>query len=185
MFKKIAKWLFEVVWGWKVVGPVPTIAKYLIVVAPHTSNWDFLIGVLFRRYTDGFDPKYLAKKELFVWPLGYFFRGLGGFPVERSKNTNFVDSLVNVYNTNDTFVTTITPEGTRKYNPKWKTGFYHIATKANIPIVTVAFDYGTKRVVFDEPFYLTQEVDETVIELKKYFSQFKGKHPAYGPQWPE
>ena len=105
MIKLITKWLFEDVWGWKVVGPVPAIPKYLIVVAPHTSNWDFLVGVLFRNYMDGFDPKYLAKKELFVWPLGYFFRALGGFPVERSKNTNFVDSLVNVYNTEEKFAT--------------------------------------------------------------------------------
>lgn len=185
MFKNLAKLLFEKVWGWQVVGPIPVIPKYLIVVAPHTSNWDFLIGVLFRHYTDGFEPRYLAKKELFVWPIGYFFKALGGYPVERSKNTNFVDSLVHVFNTNEKFVTTITPEGTRKYNQKWKTGFYHIAKKANVPIVTVAFDYATKRVVFEDPYYITKELDETIIDFKKYFSQFKGKYPQYGPQWPE
>ena len=183
--KRVAKWLFESVWGWRIEGPIPTIPKYLIVVAPHTSNWDFLIGVLFRKYTDGFDPKYLAKKELFKWPLGYFFRALGGYPVERSKNTNFVDSLVEVYNREDTFVTTITPEGTRSYNKKWKTGFYYVAKNANVPIVRVAFDYGNMKVVFSEPYYVTKGVDDTVNEFKEYFSQFKGKNPEDGVRWPE
>lgn len=183
--KRLAKWLFESVWGWRVVGPIPTIPKYLIVVAPHTSNWDFLIGVLFRRYTEGFNPKYLAKKELFTWPIGYLFRALGGYPVERSKNTNFVDSLVEVYNREDKFVTTITPEGTRSYSKKWKTGFYYVAKKANIPLVRVAFDYGTMRVIFSDPYYISKGVEDTVDEFKQYFSQFKGKNPEDGVKWPE
>jgi 1-acyl-sn-glycerol-3-phosphate acyltransferase len=183
--KRLAKWLFESVWGWRVVGPIPTIPKYLIVVAPHTSNWDFLIGVLFRRYTEGFNPKYLAKKELFTWPIGYLFRALGGYPVERSKNTNFVDSLVEVYNREDKFVTTITPEGTRSYSKKWKTGFYYVAKKANIPLVRVAFDYGTMNVIFSDPYYISKGVEDTVDEFKQYFSQFKGKNPEDGVKWPE
>ncbi len=184
MISRISRWLFEDVWGWKVTGPIPIIPKYLIVVAPHTSNWDFLIGVLFRRYTKGFDPKYLAKKELFVWPIGYFFRALGGFPVERSKSTNFVNSLVKIYTKEKKFVTTITPEGKRKYSLKWKTGFYHIAKNANIPIVRVAFDYGSKQVVFDEPYVITKGVEDTIDEFKHYFSQYKGKNPENGVKWP-
>ncbi|MGB1037864.1 MAG: 1-acyl-sn-glycerol-3-phosphate acyltransferase [Bacteroidia bacterium] len=185
MLKKVAKWLFEDVWGWKVEGELPTIKKFLIVVAPHTSNWDFLVGVLFRKFTDGFDPKYIAKKELFVWPIGFIFRGLGGYPVERSKNTNLVDSIVEVYNTNEEFCTTITPEGTRSYSPKWKTGFYHIAKKANVPIMRVAFDFSTKTVIIDKPYLITKDVEETVIEFKKYFSKYKGKNPEDGVKWPE
>jgi 1-acyl-sn-glycerol-3-phosphate acyltransferase len=185
MIKLIAKWLFEDVWGWRVVGPVPTIPKYLIVVAPHTSNWDFLIGVLFRKFTEGFDPKYVAKKDLFVWPIGFIFRSLGGFPVERSKKTNFVESLVNVYNTEEKFATTITPEGMRKYNGKWKTGFYHVAKNANIPIVRIAFDYGSMQVVFSEPYAVTKGVDETIDEFKQYYSQYTGKNPEDGVKWPE
>lgn len=98
MIKRVSRWLFEDVWGWKVSGDLPNISKYLIVVAPHTSNWDFLVGLLYRTITDGFNPKYIGKKELFVWPIGYLFRALGGFPVERSKNMNFVDSMVSVFN---------------------------------------------------------------------------------------
>ncbi len=185
MIKRITKWLFEDVWGWRVVGPVPTIPKYLIVVAPHTSNWDFLVGMLVRSYMDGFNPKYFAKKELFVWPIGFIFRALGGFPVERSKNTNFVESLVNVYNAEEKFATTITPEGMRKYNGKWKTGFYHVAKNANIPIVKIVFDYGSMQVIFSEPYRVTKGVDETIAEFKKYYSQYTGKNPEDGVKWPE
>ena len=185
MIKRITKWLFEDLWGWRIVGPVPTIPKYLIVVAPHTSNWDFLVGVLFRNYTDEFDPKYLAKKDLFVWPIGFIFRALGGFPVERSKNTNFVESLVNVYNAEEKFATTITPEGMRKYNGKWKTGFYHVAKNANIPIVKIVFDYGSMQVIFSEPYSVTKGVDETIAEFKEYYSQYTGKNPEDGVKWPE
>ena len=171
--------------GWKVVGKLPTLKKYLIVVAPHTSNWDFPVGVMFRKATPNFNPKYMAKKELFVFPLGYFFRWLGGYPVERSKNTNFVESLVKVYNENESFVTTITPEGTRSYNPQWKTGFYYIAQKANIPIVRIAIDFGKKQIVVDDAYTITQGVEETVNDFKAYFSQFKGKIPENGVKWPE
>ena len=151
MIKKISRWIFEDVWGWSVSGTMPKLPKYLLVVAPHTSNWDFLVGLLYRAITDDFNPKYVGKKELFVWPIGYLFRALGGYPVERSKNTNFVDTMVSVYNSNEEFITTITPEGTRKYNEKWKTGFYYIAKKANIPIVKIGFDSKRKSLKLMNP----------------------------------
>ena len=185
MVKAISKWLFTKVWGWKVQGSPPDLPKYLIVVAPHTSNWDFLIGLLYRRYTENFNPKYLAKKELFVFPFGYIFRALGGYPVERGKHTNFVDSVVDVYNSRESFSTTITPEGTRKYSPKWRTGFYYIAKKAEIPILRIGFDYGTKTVFIDKPYSITKGVEETVAEFKEYFSKFTGKNPEDGVKWPE
>lgn len=185
MFKQLAKWIFYDVWGWTIVGDFPTEKKYLIVVAPHTSNWDFLVGLLIRRFTPGFNPKYLAKKELFVFPFGKIFRMLGGYPVERGKNTNFVDSVVKLYKDNEVFATTITPEGTRKKSSKWRTGFYYIAQKANIPIFRVGFDFGTKRVVLDKMYHITKSAEETVSEFKAYFSQFKGKNPEDGVSWPE
>lgn len=185
MLKRLAKWIYFDLMGWTVEGDLPSVPKYLIVVAPHTSNWDFPIGVLFRKFTDGFDPKYIAKSELFVWPLGYFFKALGGFPVERSTKTNLVDSIVNLYNEHDRFCTTITPEGTRSYRKKWKSGYYHIAKKADIPIFRVAFDFEKKKVVLDDLYHITKSEKETTIEFKKYYSQFKGKNPEDGVKWPE
>ena len=180
MIKKISRWIFEDVWGWNVSGTMPKLPKYLLVVAPHTSNWDFLVGLLYRAITDDFNPKYVGKKELFVWPIGYLFRALGGYPVERSKNTNFVDTMVSVYNSNEEFITTITPEGTRKYNEKWKTGFYYIAKKANVPVVKIGFDFKKKIIEINEPEYITKGVDETIKAYKNYFKQFEGKNPKDG-----
>ncbi len=185
MLKKLSKWVFLDLLGWQIIGPVPKIKKYLIVVAPHTSNWDFSIGVLTRKITPHFNPMYLGKKELFVFPIGYFFKWLGGYPIERSKNTNFVDAVVNVYKSKEEFVTSITPEGTRSYNSKWKTGFYYIAKKADIPILRIGIDFSTKQVVLDNLYKIEKPVDKTVDEFKEYFSQFKGKKPENGVRWPE
>jgi 1-acyl-sn-glycerol-3-phosphate acyltransferase len=115
-----------------------------------------------------------------VWPIGYLFRALGGFPVERSKNTNFVDTMVSVYNSNEEFITTITPEGTRKFNDKWKTGFYYIAQKANVPVVKIGFDYTKKVIEINEPQFITKGVEEIIMEYKEYFKQFEGKNPKDG-----
>ena len=183
MLKALAKLIFYKVWGWKISGEFPTEKKYLIVVAPHTSNWDFLIGLLIRRFTPGFNPKYLAKKELFVFPFGYLFRALGGYPVERRGNTNFVDAVAKLYDENEVFATTITPEGTRGYNAKWRSGFYYISKQANIPIFRVGFDYGTMTIVLDRMYYISKSTDETILEFKQYFSQFTGKNPEDGVKW--
>lgn len=185
MGKALARFIFFKLWGFKIKGNFPKEKKYLVVVAPHTSNWDFLIGILIRKFTDGFNPKYLAKKELFVFPFGALFRWLGGYPVERKKSTNFVDSIVQLYNDNEEFATTITPEGTRSYNANWRSGFYYIAKKANVPIFRVGFDFGTMTVVLDELYYITKPLDDTIIEFKQYFAQFKGKNPENGVKWPE
>lgn len=185
MLARISRYILFRLLGWKQIGQLPDEKKYLIVVAPHTSNWDFPVGVLFRKQAKGFDPKYVAKKELFIFPLGYFFRWLGGYPVERSKNTNFVDGVVKLYDEKESFITTITPEGTRSYNPNWKSGFYYIAQKANIPILRIAMDYGKKQIVIDDLYYIHGSVEETIVEFKQFFSKYKGKHPNKGVKWPE
>jgi 1-acyl-sn-glycerol-3-phosphate acyltransferase len=92
-----------------------------------------------------FKSWYVAKKEIFIWPFSYLFKALGGYPVDRKKSTHFVDQILEIYNSKEEFNITLTPEGTRDFNPNWKTGFYAIAIKANIPIQMVAFDYVKKR----------------------------------------
>lgn len=184
MWAKIYKWFFFNVLSWRIEGELPNAKQYIIVVAPHTSNFDFFIGVFTRRIL-GFDPKYVAKKELFVFPFGIFFKWMGGYPVDRSKNTNFVESIVELFKMNSNFIITLTPEGTRSYNPNWKTGFYYISRKAQVPILRVGFDYAQKRVVLDKLYYPGDSADECVAEFKQYFSQFKGKNPKDGVIWPE
>lgn len=167
-------------WGWKIEGKSPNLKKFLVIVAPHTSNWDFFVGYLSKAYLD-FNPNFLAKKELFSIPVvGWFLKKVGGYPVYRSKKTNLVDQVVALYNTEEEFVMTITPEGTRSYSPDWKTGFYRIADKAKVPIVKVAFDYATKTLSIAEPVFTRGEMEKEIEEIKEYYRQFTGKHPELG-----
>lgn len=166
--------------GWRIEGQFPAeIKKYIIVVAPHTSNWDFMLGLCVRSICR-LKAHYIGKKELFIGPVGWLFRHLGGYPVDRSKSNNFVDAVVKLFEEKDEFVISITPEGTRKRNDDWKTGFYHIANKAGIHLVTAAIDYPSKRVIIGEPFMADDTAEKTVAHLKKYFSEFKGKIPENG-----
>jgi 1-acyl-sn-glycerol-3-phosphate acyltransferase len=181
--KKLAKAFFGFwfrLFGWKIEGKLPETKKYLIVVAPHTSNWDFAVGYCVKHIMD-LHPDFLAKNSLFKIPLvGWFLRSMGGHPVDRSKNTNMVDAIVEKYATSEKFIMTITPEGTRSYSPNWKTGFYRVAEKANIPIVKAGFDYGKRTVYFDEPRYVTGNMEAEIEEMKAWYRTKKGKHPEKG-----
>ncbi|MEP5791793.1 MAG: lysophospholipid acyltransferase family protein [Cyclobacteriaceae bacterium] len=166
--------------GWKVVGKRPDIAKYVLIVAPHTSNWDFFVGVAARSISY-LRSDFLAKNSLFKIPIvGWVLKKMGGHAVDRSKNSNMVDQVVDLYHQHDEFVVTITPEGTRSYVPKWKTGFYRIADKANVPIVMVGFDFPNKQVIYREPFYPTGDMESDMEVILDYFRQIKGKHPENG-----
>lgn len=156
--------------GWKIVGELPVHEKkYLIIVAPHTSNWDFLIGVLVRGAM-GFDSKFLGKKSLFKKPYGWFFRLMGGYPVDRSKSTNLVDQVVNLYNEHERFVLSIAPEGTRQNVNEWKTGFYYIAYAARIPLVRARIDRGSKEVRFYKPFIVSGNIEKDLPKIKEVYS---------------
>jgi len=173
-------WLFKL-FGWKYQGEISSdLKKYVIVVAPHTSNIDFFIGYGFKHLV-GFHPNFLGKKSLFKIPIiGWFLKSIGGYPVDRSKHSNLVGQVVDLFNTTDEFVMTIAPEGTRSYSPEWKTGFYRIAEKANVPIIKIGFDYGSKTVFVAEPQYVTGNMDEEILQMKNHFRQFAGRHPEKG-----
>lgn len=171
--------IFEKILGWRIIGNKPTANKFVMVVAPHTSNWDFMVGV-WARSTLRMKAWYVAKKELFIWPFGYLFRALGGFPIDRKKSTHLVDQIVDLFNSREYFNLTITPEGTRSYNDNWKTGFYHIAQKAGVPIQLVGFDYERRIVQIAEPFTPSGNLEADIREMKNWFKQFKGKVPENG-----
>ncbi len=134
--------------GWK-LGPVDGVdlPKCIVCVAPHTSNWDFIVGKLF--YTSiGCNAGFLIKKEWFFFPFNLLFNWLGGVPVDRGKRTSVTDQMVERFKTSERFQLAVTPEGTRKRAKDWKKGFYFIALKANVPIVVAYFDYGKKEVMW-------------------------------------
>ena len=162
--------------GWTAEVTEPHPDKFIICLAPHTSNWDFLIGQLFSRST-GMKSNFLMKKEWFFWPLGILFRQMGGIPVWRSKHTSMTDNLAESARRLPAFKLCITPEGTRSKNPDWKKGFYFIAQKANIPILLYGVDYEQRRIVCTKTIIPNGDVEGQMNEIKQYFKDFKGKHP--------
>ncbi|MFT5860379.1 MAG: 1-acyl-sn-glycerol-3-phosphate acyltransferase [Flavobacteriaceae bacterium] len=161
--------------GWKIDKRSPKgVKKCVVVVAPHTSNWDFIIGKLaFRSY--GVKAKFLIKKEFFKPPFGWVLKGMGGIPVDRKKNNNLTESAVNHFNNNETMFMLFTPEGTRSYSPKWKKGFYYIAQKAKVPIYLAYMDYEKKTGGFHGVFETTGNAGADILEIKRILHQYKGK----------
>ena len=166
--------------GWKIDQHSPEgVEKCVIVVGPHTSNWDFVIGrMAFTMY--GIKPKILIKKDLFFPPLGWILRLMGGIPVDRKKNNNITDMAVKLFNENEKLFMVFTPEGTRSYNPNWKKGFYYIALKANVPIYICYVDYATKTGGFHSLFTPTGDVEKDIAYIKNVLSQYKGRFPEKG-----
>jgi 1-acyl-sn-glycerol-3-phosphate acyltransferase len=168
--------------GWKVVGELPNTKKYVVVVAPHTSNWDFLVG-LFARFSVGVKINFLAKRQLFFFPLGLLLRALGGAPVDRARTTNKVDKVVDLFKKNDAFKLAITPEGTRGPVTRWKEGFYHIACKAQLPVAMVALDYGSKEVRIREVFWPTGDISKDFPLILDYYRKISGRYPKHVPHY--
>lgn len=176
--RKFARFLLRLM-GWKIDQHIPDVKKCVVVVGPHTSNWDFFIGRLaFVSY--GVKAKFLIKKEIFVFGLGWLLKALGGIPVDRKKNNNMTDTVVEMFDNSDSLYLVFTPEGTRKYNPKWKKGFYYIAEKAKVPIYIAYIDYENKKGGFHSVFEPTGDSDKDIEYIKEVLSQFKGKYPENG-----
>ncbi len=176
MLKGFSRWMLYKVLGWKKNVTEEHPDKYIICLAPHTSNWDFFYGQLYMR-AENFQANFLMKKEWFFWPLGPLFRKMGGIPVYRSKKTHMTEQLAEIAKQRDKFCLTITPEGTRSLNPDWKRGFYFIAINAGIPILLYGVDYKKKLISCTRTFIPTGDVDADMKEIKKYFKDFQGKYP--------
>jgi 1-acyl-sn-glycerol-3-phosphate acyltransferase len=167
--------------GWKAEGSFPYhLKKYVIIVAPHTSGWDFVVGVLFRSALRLRSARYLGKAELFKPPFGFVFRKLGGYPVDRSTSQNMVDAVVKIFDTKEEFGIALSPEGTRRKVDRLRTWFYNIAKKAGVPIVMVGFDYSRRRVSFSEPLYPSLNEEADFEKIIQFFRPIKGKYPELG-----
>lgn len=162
--------------GWKFEGNVPDEPRFVMIVAPHTSNWDFIVGV-WAYFSLGFRGSFLGKHTIFRWPLGVFMRWLGGIPVERSVSRDRVSEAVQTFQSTEKLILIIAPEGTRKFVPEWKTGFYHVARNAQVPIVPVAFDFVRKIIRIMPPFRTTGDRDGDINAIQDLYRGIKGKHP--------
>lgn len=173
----IARFIYFKILGWKIKGEFPTsLDKLVIIVAPHTSWWDFVLGLLIRKVLNE-EINYIGKKSLFDSPFGWFFRWTGGAPIDRSKSSDTVTAIVNIFSQREKFRLALSPEGTRKKVEKWKTGFYHIAKQAKVPIVMVAFDYGKKEIKFSKSVLPTENIELDFNTYHQFFEGVIGKHP--------
>ena len=159
--------------GWRVDGKLPDLPKYVLIGAPHTSNWDFLLflGVIFSLRVN---VHFMGKAELFRFPVGWFFRYCGGVPVDRKKPTGLVEQMVKVYNKAEKFILVIAPEGTRHQVADWKRGFYHIAQGAGIPIVMAVVDGKHKTVHLGQVFHPTGDMEADMKAIKGIFEGVAG-----------
>jgi len=175
----ISKFIFHKLLGWKIVGDFSTeIKKSVIIVVPHTSWHDFYLGVFTRRITKT-NINWIGKRELFKWPFEGYFKYMGGVPIDRTPGQNKVDAIVSIFSNKEEFRLTIAPEGTRKKVDTWKTGYYYIAMAAKVPIVPVAFDYKTKTIMINKPFYPTGNIEADTVVLQSYYHGVEGKNPEW------
>jgi 1-acyl-sn-glycerol-3-phosphate acyltransferase len=175
LMKVLSKMLHRIL-GWKTVDNFQRVPKYFIIAAPHTSNWDF---PLFLSYGFVLDIKayWMGKHTLFRWPFGPFFKWLGGLPIDRTKRGNTVDQCIKYFHENSEFVLGNAPEGTRKRGDRWKTGFYHIARGADVPIVFAFLDYRKKIGGIGGSITPSGDLEEDMKRIRGFYSGITGKKP--------
>jgi 1-acyl-sn-glycerol-3-phosphate acyltransferase len=162
--------------GWRVAGTMPEVPKFVMIVAPHTSNWDFFHG--FTAYlTLQLDTTWLAKHTVFFWPMGILARRFGGMPIDRSRGANVVRTFIDEFARRERMSITITPEGTRGRVPEWKLGFLRIASEANVPVVPVALDYSRKLVVIMPAVTTSGDSAVDLPKIKALYSPVMARYP--------
>lgn len=176
--RTLAIWFLALV-GWKAKGEIELHLlpkKFVAILAPHTSNWDliFIMGIIFAL---GLKFNWFGKKEAFQWPLGGIFKKLGGIPIERSTQHNMVQKTVDLVRSRENIIIGIAPEGTRSNTKYWKTGFYHIAHQASIPIVFGFLDYDRKVGGLGPMMETTGDIEEDFKEIRSYYKNIIAKHP--------
>ncbi|MEZ5460538.1 lysophospholipid acyltransferase family protein [Dokdonella sp.] len=165
--------------GWQLAGEMPDVPRAILIAAPHSSWWDGVWG-LGVKIAIGADVSFMAKRELFFWPLGWFLRKLGGIPIERSATRGVVEQMAARLRDSTQLWIGIAPEGTRKKVSKWKTGFWHIARKADVPIVLVYFHYPERTIGFGPLFHTTDDMEADLDRLRDFYAPWRGKYRSIG-----
>ncbi len=162
--KWIGKFVLRIA-GWEFQGEWPKISQCVLIVAPHTSNWDFIIG-LSASLASQMNVRWLGKDSLFKTPLAGFFRWQGGIPAVRDQSQGLVGTIVEIFNKNPKMWLAIAPEGTRSQVNKWRTGFYHIADTAEVPIIPLALDWKNKKIIIFDSFQTTGDIEQDLHSLQ-------------------
>lgn len=175
MIQSISQFILRVL-GWQTISTIPPLEKYVLIGAPHTTNWDFPMTLL-ALSSLGVKFNWVAKHTLFWWPLGLFLRAIGGIPVDRSGGMAFIKQAIELYKERDKLILAIAPEGTRSRTSHWKSGFYVIACKANVPIVLGSIDYPTKQITLGMPLMPTGNINEDFERIREFYRGVIGKYP--------
>ena len=162
--------------GWTPVGDLPSLDKAVFVAAPHTTNWDGFWLLVYKTAFD-MDVHFLAKHTLFWWPLGPVLRAMGAMPIDRTVSTSTVQQVVDAFAERDKFWFALSPEGTRKWQPYWKTGFYRIAKSANVPLVLAFIDYKKKRLGIGITLPDGQTMEQDLQAIREFYAPFTGRLP--------
>ncbi|HVO68217.1 MAG TPA: lysophospholipid acyltransferase family protein [Syntrophales bacterium] len=165
------------IFGWRRSGQLPKIPKFVVIAAPHTSNWDFPIGLAIV-FAFKMKMNWLGKDSLFRWPFGSFFKWLGGIPISRSKSGDIVAQMIKTFKIRAKMVMVVAPEGTRKKVKYWKTGFYRIAQGADIPIVMGFIDYVRKMGGFGPTLMPCGDIESDIEKIRAFYDNVTGKIPA-------
>jgi 1-acyl-sn-glycerol-3-phosphate acyltransferase len=178
LIQTLSKWLLRLL-GWQVLDLSGNTPRFLMAVAPHTSNWDFIYALIVRYAAGyGFITHFLGKSELFKPPFGFIFKAAGGIPVERKqRGGQMVAQAVALYQGRERFGLAIAPEGTRKKSDAWKSGFYYIALEAQVPILPIVIDYRERRITIHPPFFPTGHYNDDLQALGRYFQAEQAKYP--------
>jgi len=175
--KRVSTFILNRILGWRVENGFPKEPKkYIIIAAPHTSWIDFPIAIL-ARMSVGTMVHFIGKGSLFKFPFSYFFRALGGTPVDRTKSNKLVDAVINLFNSKEEFRLALSPEGTRKKVAHWKTGFYYIAKGAKVPVVMATLDFENKKLKISEPYYVTGDLEKDFEHFNLFYKNVKGRNP--------
>jgi len=176
MLSQLSSWILKAL-GWTLVADFPEAKKYVIVAAPHTSNWDFPLGILAAKSLK-LKAHWIGKHTIFRWPFGWFFRAIGGTPVNRGKSHDLIKQIADVFDQTDELVMALAPEGTRSKTDHWKTGFWHIAKAAKVPIALAYLDFGNKQVGLGGSFYPGEDIEKDFELIRAFFKGHHGKNPA-------
>tara|TARA_B100000929_G_scaffold274502_1_gene247701 strand:+ start:263 stop:799 length:537 start_codon:yes stop_codon:yes gene_type:complete len=172
--RRLAKFILFHILKWKILGDSKLPKKCVIIVAPHTHWQDIIYAIIIRKVINQ-EINFIGKKELFKFPFGFFFRMMGGKPVDRGSNSNTVEIIAEMFKNNNEFRLGISPEGTRNKVKKWKTGFYYISKTAGVPIISATLNFKDKSTRISEPFYPTNNRQKDFKKLKLFFRGVKGK----------
>jgi len=176
---RFTRWLGRTglrLFGWKVSGVLPDRARLMFIIAPHSSNWDFIWGLLAKWALD-LRVEFLAKRSLFWGPLGWFMRRIGGIPVDRDAPEGLVEAVADRFANVDRLWLVIAPEGTRSKVERWKSGFWRIARQAQLPILCAYFHYPEKTVGIGPLFTPGDDMAQDMQRLREIYRQWRGKHP--------